>query len=106
MCFLSSFEIKSYYVAHTGLDLALKPTYVHFEGLRLLSVTINSTCFLSYVGPTYYVCACTWCVFLFVCLCDKAKRKTIEGDEENLTKVEDGAGNGFHAKGKARRRQC
>lgn len=51
--FFSSFETKPYYVAHTGLDLAMKPTYVHFEGLRLLGVTLNSTCFLSYVGPTY-----------------------------------------------------
>lgn len=42
----------------------------------------------------------------FVCLCDKTKKKTIEGDEGNLRKTEDGAGNRFHVKGKASRKQC
>lgn len=94
MCFLSSFETKSYYVAHTGLDLAMKPTYVHFEG-----VTINSTFFFSHMWYLHimYVHAHA-CVSLFVCLCDQTKKKTIEGDEGNLRKAEDGAGNRFHAK--------
>lgn len=56
MHFLSYSETKSYCVAHIGLYLGVKPIYIYFEELRLLGTTMNFTCFLSYVGPIYYIC--------------------------------------------------
>lgn len=64
VCFLSSFETKSYYVAHSGLNLAMKPTYVHFETPRCY----YKFHLFSLICGTYILCMCMHTVCLSTCM--------------------------------------